>query len=239
MQRDPPHPPYDQSPAPKRSNYCVAVRPQSVCSAPTLQQRGSQPYEQPQSLVNGYEETAPASSSAHQPRRPDAQQDVTATPPSPGKPHSFTHPPSPSAAPAPTCCTLPCPFRPCRLRSRANSSASRPVPTYIVQQPLLPRVGLVALATVALQVDCLPTPHSLPPSRRRLPTSPSPPLAQNMSSTPSIRVYDSHRYPLPLHNRPSIPSPAVAMAIPRVRKLVFPPAQRLQSVWTALLNSCA
>ena len=47
-----------------------------------------------------------------------------------------------------------------------------------------------------------------------------------MSSTPSIRVYDSqrdsHHYQLPHHRRPSIPTPAVAMAIPRVCKLVFP-----------------
>ena len=42
-----------------------------------------------------------------------------------------------------------------------------------------------------------------------------------MSSTPSIRVYDSHHYPLPHHRRPSIATPAVAMAIPRVRKPVF------------------
>jgi hypothetical protein len=44
-----------------------------------------------------------------------------------------------------------------------------------------------------------------------------------MSSTPSIRVYDSHRFPLPHHTRPSIPSPAVAMAIPRAREQVPPP----------------
>jgi hypothetical protein len=45
------------------------------------------------------------------------------------------------------------------------------------------------------------------------------------SSTPSIRVgvYDSHRYPLPHHRRPSIPSAAVAMAIPRARDEVPPP----------------
>lgn len=43
------------------------------------------------------------------------------------------------------------------------------------------------------------------------------------SSTPSIRVYESHRYPLPHHRRPSIPSSAVAMAIPRAREEVPPP----------------
>jgi hypothetical protein len=43
------------------------------------------------------------------------------------------------------------------------------------------------------------------------------------SSTPSIRIYDSHRIPLPHHRRPSIPSPAVAMAIPRAREDVPPP----------------
>ncbi|KAH7389548.1 hypothetical protein DE146DRAFT_168230 [Phaeosphaeria sp. MPI-PUGE-AT-0046c] len=43
------------------------------------------------------------------------------------------------------------------------------------------------------------------------------------SSTPSIRVYESHRYSLPHHNRPSQPSPAVAMAIPRARAEVPPP----------------
>ncbi|OAK95819.1 hypothetical protein IQ06DRAFT_55280 [Phaeosphaeriaceae sp. SRC1lsM3a] len=43
------------------------------------------------------------------------------------------------------------------------------------------------------------------------------------SSTPSIRVYESHRYALPHHHRPSQPSPAVAMAIPRARDEVPPP----------------
>lgn len=43
------------------------------------------------------------------------------------------------------------------------------------------------------------------------------------TSTPSIRVYESHRYSLPHHRRPSIPSPAVAMAIPRARDAVPPP----------------
>lgn len=39
-----------------------------------------------------------------------------------------------------------------------------------------------------------------------------------MSSTPSIRVYESSRY-----QRPSYPSPAVAMAIPNAREAVPPP----------------
>ncbi|KAF2035447.1 hypothetical protein EK21DRAFT_96687 [Setomelanomma holmii] len=43
------------------------------------------------------------------------------------------------------------------------------------------------------------------------------------SSTPSIRVYESHRYSLPHHHRPAPPSPAVAMAIPRAREEVPPP----------------
>jgi len=44
------------------------------------------------------------------------------------------------------------------------------------------------------------------------------------SSTPSIRVYESHRYALPHHHhRPTHPSPAVAMAIPRAREEVPPP----------------
>lgn len=43
------------------------------------------------------------------------------------------------------------------------------------------------------------------------------------SSTPSIRVYESNRYSLPHHRRPSHPSPAVAMAIPRAREEVPPP----------------
>ncbi|KAH7360005.1 hypothetical protein BKA66DRAFT_426258 [Pyrenochaeta sp. MPI-SDFR-AT-0127] len=43
------------------------------------------------------------------------------------------------------------------------------------------------------------------------------------NSPPSIRVYESHRYSLPHHRRPSIPSTAVAMAIPRAREEVPPP----------------
>ncbi|OAL48794.1 hypothetical protein IQ07DRAFT_86838 [Pyrenochaeta sp. DS3sAY3a] len=48
------------------------------------------------------------------------------------------------------------------------------------------------------------------------------------SSTPSIRVYETHRYSLPHHRRPSIPgsssaSSAVAMAIPRAREQDVPP----------------
>jgi hypothetical protein len=43
------------------------------------------------------------------------------------------------------------------------------------------------------------------------------------NSTPSIRVYESHRYSLPHHHRPSQPSPAVAMAIPRARDEIPPP----------------
>ncbi|KAL6707948.1 hypothetical protein ACN47E_003622 [Coniothyrium glycines] len=43
------------------------------------------------------------------------------------------------------------------------------------------------------------------------------------SSTPSIRVYESHRYSLPHHRRPSISGPAVAMAIPRAREDPPPP----------------
>ncbi|KAH8730130.1 hypothetical protein GQ44DRAFT_479904 [Phaeosphaeriaceae sp. PMI808] len=43
------------------------------------------------------------------------------------------------------------------------------------------------------------------------------------SSTPSIRVYESHRYSLPHHHRPDHPSPAVAMAIPSARTHAPPP----------------
>jgi hypothetical protein len=43
------------------------------------------------------------------------------------------------------------------------------------------------------------------------------------SSTPSIRVYESQHYSLPHHHRPSHPSAAVAMAIPRAREEAPPP----------------
>lgn len=52
---------------------------------------------------------------------------------------------------------------------------------------------------------------------------PAGPTMSSASSTPSIRVYESHRYSLPHHHRPSHPSPAVAMAIPRAREEVPPP----------------
>jgi hypothetical protein len=50
-----------------------------------------------------------------------------------------------------------------------------------------------------------------------------PTMSPASSTTPSIRVYESHRYSLPHHHRPSQPSPAVAMAIPRARDEVPPP----------------
>ena len=43
-------------------------------------------------------------------------------------------------------------------------------------------------------------------------------MRTTMSSTPSIRVYASSRY-----QRPSYPSPAIAMAIPNAREAVPPP----------------
>ena len=43
-------------------------------------------------------------------------------------------------------------------------------------------------------------------------------MRTTMSSTPSIRVYESSRY-----QRPSYPSPAIAMAIPNAREAVPPP----------------
>jgi hypothetical protein len=48
------------------------------------------------------------------------------------------------------------------------------------------------------------------------------PAMSSASGTPSIRVYESHRYSLPHHHRPS-PGPAVAMAIPRARNEAPPP----------------
>jgi hypothetical protein len=43
------------------------------------------------------------------------------------------------------------------------------------------------------------------------------------SSTPSIRVYESHHHALPHHHRPTHHTPAVAMVIPRAREEIPPP----------------
>jgi hypothetical protein len=82
----------------------------------------------------------------------------------------------------------------------------------------LPVFRYIALATgAAARVP------QLPPGGGGFPASSLRAGITMSSSTPSIRVYESHRYSLPHHHRPAHPSAAVAMAIPRAREEVPPP----------------
>jgi hypothetical protein len=97
-----------------------------------------------------------------------------------------------------------------------------PVPVVLrIHSPLLHRVALATLAALVCcqaRFSCTQVAGSW---RHHCPTGPT--MSPASSTTPSIRVYESHRYSLPHHHRPSQPSPAVAMAIPRARDEVPPP----------------